>query len=84
MGPYRLRRRLTLTGPEDVARGREDGLGTERTEGASWMRRKRRVAVKAFIAREQRRDVGLCVDQGGRSCRRVKRRYDSRDVFVVG
>ena len=41
-----------LTGPEDAARGREGGLGAERTEGAGWMRRKRRVAEKAFIVGE--------------------------------
>jgi hypothetical protein len=41
-----------LTGPEDAARGREGRLGAERAEGASWMRRKRRVAEIAFIARE--------------------------------
>lgn len=61
-------------GPEEVARGREGGLGTERTEGANWMRRKRRVADKAFIAREWRCVVGLCGDYCGRSYRRVKRR----------
>lgn len=38
-----------LIGPDNAARGREGGLGAEMTEGASWMRRKRRVADKAFI-----------------------------------
>ena len=49
-------------GSEDAARGREGSLGAERTEGASWMRRKRRVADKAFIGREQGSFAGLCVD----------------------
>lgn len=62
-----------LMGSEDAARGREGGLGAAVAEGASWMRRKRRVADKAFIAGE-RGVVGLCVDGCGRSCRRVERR----------
>ena len=36
-------------GPDDAARGREGGLGMDRAEGASWMRRRRRVADEAFI-----------------------------------
>lgn len=47
-----MRKRPMLMGPEDAARGREGGFGTARIEGASWMRRKRRVADKAFIGRE--------------------------------
>ena len=42
-----------LMGPEDAARGREGELGAAMEEGASWMRRKRRVADKAFIAGEE-------------------------------
>lgn len=47
-------------GPDDAARGRE-GLGAEKAEGASCIRKRRRVADKTFIVRVQGRGVGLCV-----------------------
>jgi len=48
-------------GPDDAVRGRKEGLGIDRAEGASWMRKRRRVADKAFIVRVRGRAVGLCV-----------------------
>jgi len=59
-------------GPEDAARGREGTLGAGKTEGASWMRRRR--VAKAFMDCEWGSVVGVCVGLCGRSCRRVKRR----------
>ena len=36
-------------------------MGAERTEGASWIRKRSRVAVDALIARKWRCVVRLCV-----------------------
>ena len=48
-------------GPDDAARGREGELGAEKAEGASCIRKRRRVADKTFIVRVQGCGVGLCV-----------------------